>query len=451
MKLSKLTLAVVALAGAGLANAATPGNRIAVSSGASATQGNLNQTIVNLCTAAGGQISRYPNPLSGNITTLVCSDTAQLTGAAYDAKTTGFINFQGLPYAEFRLNVALGSLGSLALVNNQPLLFRNPVTNTDSLTLPSGVVRVGGLSDLDPARGYPGSTLGQFPIQPTPVAAGFAQSFGVGVSRQLYNAMYRSQRSAGNATVNQPIPSTCPAAPAADTDPTVATDRPECVPTISKGQMASIMTDNGFNTAYLNGANFLASSLPVGTELRYARRVNTSGTQGSAQVYFLGLPCADVDALPIVPEPTSHSAEEPAGLFDTVINSIRVLAAGGTSDVRNEINSTTAYAIGILSGENNQVGVNWRWLRVQGAPMSENAVPGTLVSPSVPNRQSVIHGSYDFYFESVSLANNAAGTSFWATVLPQIDLSNLPGIIPSASLQTGFSKAGASCRYNSSN
>jgi hypothetical protein len=449
MKLSQLMVAIGALAAAGVAVAGTPGNRIAVSAGASATQGNLNQTIINLCTAAGGQISRFPNPLSGNFTTLVCSDTANLSGAAYDAKTTGFINFAGLPYAEFRLNVALGSLGSLALINNQPLLFRNPVTNTDVATLPSGAVRVGGLSDLDPARGYPGTTLAQFPIQPTPVAAGFAQSFGVGVSRQLYNAMYRSQRSAGNATVNQPIPSTCPPAPAADTDATVGTDRPECVPTISKGQMASIMTDNGFNSAYLNGANFLASSLPAGTQLRYARRVDTSGTQGSAQVYFLGLPCVGIDALPIVPEPTGD--DEPGGLRDTLINSIRVLAAGGTSDVRNELNSTTNYAIGILSGENNQSGVNWRWLRVQGAPMSENAVPGTLVAPAVPNRQSVINGSYDFYFESVSLAANSAGTSFWATVLPQVDLSNLPGIVPSANLQAGFNKAGASCRYNSSN
>ncbi len=434
MKLSKIMLAVATLAVSSAATSAPINTEIAYSTGASATKNNLKAALTTMCASAAGTLNEFAS--GGNISTYTCGSAGLTTGSggtyASNAAST-FKKFAGTQFSELRLNTAAGSFSSVRGLNGifvddlgADLKFRDPILVADRTQVQlvadrAGVVFVGGLLDVQPTA-FPPAVLAGLTVPATP-GVGVQQAFGVAVSIPLYTEMFNSQKSAGGATVDKPIPSTC-----AVTD----TAKLECVPTIGKGQMAAIMSSTDTNAAYTNGANFLATTLASGTELRYIRRPNTSGTQASAQNYFLGLPCS-ATSLSVVDEPLPSSNDEvdtvavtgftPAvlDLNDVLVNSIRVLLAGGTTNVRQELSKPTVqsgnpnYAIGVMSGENNQTtGNSFRWLRVQGAAMSENAAPanGQL------NRQAVINGSYDFYFESVYAPGTGAGAAgaFWAPV-----------------------------------
>jgi len=440
MQLSKISLALATLAIGASAFAAPNGSRIAVSSGASATLGNLmtNTTPVSalrsLCTSAGGVATLFG---AGNFRTMVCANTV-LTAGTYVNKPNGdFINFNGTSFAELRLNVDPGSFGAILVLNPNTLTWIDPGTGANTATLPSGAVIVGGLLDLAP-NGFTLATIGfnvVFPASPV----GIAQTFGVGVSGALYTKMFNAQQASG----------LIPASPTC----TVTTGTPVCTPSIGKAQMATIMADNQNNAAYANGVGFLTGVTgDNGLQLRYARRVDTSGTQAAAQNYFLGLPCSQ-EVLSIVPEPTTI-AVTPETLRNDVIGAIRVLAAPGTGNVRDELNKTLVqftepnYAIGVLSGENNPTAF-WKWIRVNGAAMSENATPGTA---GITNTATQKNGTYDFYYESVYVGGSVAGNDFWATVSGALNTIIAPvGLVNNASLTTGYSKSGLACSASSSN
>lgn len=429
MQLSKIALAAAAVTLAGAAVAAPNANRIALSAGASAIQGNLTLAMQQLCTQNSGVPTTFA---SGNFTTVVCANTAVTGGAGgtYASKpNSDFINFRGTNYAEFRVNVANGSFGNIQILNGVPFTFRDPITG-NNIAAPSGAVIVGGANDVEPAT-FPPTTIGALTVFPS-FRVGVAQSFGVAASLALYNKMFDAQKAAGT------IPASCQA-----TD----TAMPYCVPSIGKAQMATIMSDNAFNAAYSQGLRFLTGdAADEGVELRYVRRVDTSGTQASAQNYFLGLTCARA-ALPVVPEPTSD--DEPGGLKDALIGAIRVYAAGGTSDVRNELNKAGVHALGVMSGENNQSSQNWRWLRVGGASIGENAVPGTAGNT---NSSTTKAGTYDFFFETTYSGGTAANNAFWATVSNALNTLPAPvGLINNTDLSAGYNKGGLTCLPSSSN
>jgi hypothetical protein len=428
MHFTKIALAVASIVAAGAAVAAPNPNRIALSAGASAIQGNLTLALQQLCTNASGVPTTFA---SGNFTTVVCANTTVTSGAAgtYATKLNAeFINFAGTNFAEFRVNVANGSFGNIQILNGVPFTFRDPITLTQ-IAAPVGAVIVGGVNDVNPGT-FPSSTIGantvfaSFPV-------GVAQTFGVAASLALYNKMFDAQKAAGT------IPASC-----------LATDTalPFCVPSIGKAQMATIMSDNDFNAAYLKGVGFLTGvTADEGVELRYVRRVDTSGTQASAQNYFLGLTCSRA-SLPVVPEPTTD--DEPGGPKDQLRNSIRVYATGGTGDVRTELNKAGVFALGVVSGENNQTGQNWRWLRIGGAAMAENATPGTAGNT---NSATMKNGTYDFFFEVTYSGGSAAGNAFWATVSSALNTLPAPvGLINNTDLSAGFNKGGNTCLPSSS-
>ena len=428
MQFTKIALAVASIAAASAAVAAPNSNRIAISAGASAVQGNLTLAVQQLCTQAGGVQTTFG---SGNFTTVVCANTAVTGGAGgtYATKPNGdFINFAGTNYAEFRVNVSNGSFGNIQVLNGFPFTYRDPITGTN-IAAPAGSVIVGGFNDVNPDT-FPASTIGTNVVSQS-FPAGVAQIFGVAASVALYEKMFDAQKAAGT------IPASCLV-----TD----TNLPYCVPSIGKAQMATIMTDNDFNSAYLKGLGFLTNDpADEGVELRYVRRVDTSGTQASAQNYFLGLTCSRSN-LPIVPEPVGD--DEPGGLKDELRNSIRVYAAGGTSDVRNELNKAGVYALGVVSGENNQSGQSWRWLRVGGAHMTENAVPGTAGNT---NSATMKNGSYDFYFELTYSGGNAANNAFLSVVANSLNTLPAPvGLVNNNDLSAGYNKGGNTCLPSSS-
>jgi len=441
MHVTKIMVAVAALSVGATAFAAPNVARIAVSSGASATKGNQKLALTSLCTTAGGSLTEFVS--GGNLSTYVCNTTANITGAQYAAAADAtFRNFAGTSFSELRLNVSGGSFTAVCSLNAWPSStvcgtintggaadrYVDPATGTTVFAQPGQAI-VGGLMDTSPDI-WPDNVVNGL-VLPAVDNAGIAQSFGVAVSNLLYTAMFNFQKSAGGATIDKPIPSTC-----AVTD----TARAECVPTVSKGQMATIMANNEFNAAYSNGVGFLAGPAFNGTELEYGRRADTSGTQAAAQAYFLGLPCNKAP-LTIV--------DTPAVGGSNTVGAIKVFAHAGTGNVRTQLNNATTYGIGIMSGENNQAGSSWKWIRVQGAPMAENATPGTA---GITNRDSVKNGSYDFFVESkVAVGSVAGAANFWSAVTNSLSTLSAPVGLLNATDLAGYNKGNNTCQFNSTN
>jgi hypothetical protein len=424
MKVTKIALAVVSICAASAASAQINADRIALSAGASAVQNNFRLALRAMCTAASGTPTDF---VSGNYTTVVCANAA-VTQAGYATKPNGeFVNFSGIPFAEVRLNVSDGSFGSVLILNGKAYEFQSPGSALGTFTAPpAGAVGIGGFSDVDTKR-FPSGTIGTNNLLAN-VGAGVAQTFGLAASNALYTKMFDAQKLAGL------IPPSC----------TVGdTNLSYCVPSIAKAQMATIMADNPFNAAYSQGLRFLTKDpADDGVELRYVRRVDTSGTQASAQNYFLGLPCSQ-EGLSVVPEPTTD--DEPGGVKDALIGAIRVYATPGTGNVRTELNKAGVFALGVMSGENNQTGQSWRWLRVDGAAIGENAIPGTA---GITNSKTLKDGSYSFYFELTYTGNN----SVLGAIASSLNTLAAPvGLVNAADLAAGYNKGGLTCQGSSSN
>jgi hypothetical protein len=429
MRVTKIALAVAGLCAAAAATAAPNANRIALSAGASAVQANVTTAVRNLCTNGGGVPTTFAQ---GNFTTVVCADVA-LTAATYASKPNAdFRNFAGLPFAEFRLNVANGSFGSVQILNGVAFNFRDPASAAPftPVPAPAGAVVIGGISDVETNR-FPIGTIGTNVLAAN-TGVGVAQTFGVAVSSGLYAKMFAAQQAAGL------IPPSCTLG---------STNISYCIPSISKAQFATIMANNEFNAAYSKGVGFLTGVAADETlELRYARRVDTSGTQAAKQNYFLGLPCS-LSPLSVVPEPVTDA--EPGGLRDALIGQIRVLAAPGTGDVRNELNRPGAFTIGVMSGENNQTGQSWQWLRLDGAAIGENSVPG---SAGITNSNTLRDGTYSFYYEATYTGGNATNDGYWATISAALNTLAAPvGLVNKPTLEGGFNKGGLTCLGSTSN
>jgi len=435
MKFTKVTAAVALLA-AGSAFAASTPAQIAISSGASASKGNLALALKSICSAS---FAEYKS--GSNISTYVCATgtfSATPTAAEYAASTA--VPFTGTAYAELRLNVAGGSFTAACLLAGWPTGTKCPAADTyldpatGTLTLkPTGTVTVGGLMDVE-ATGFLSTVRSGIASPVSTVTAGFAQTFGVAVSNDLYTAMFNDQASKL-------------AAGCAVTD----TKKAECVPVIGKAQMAAIMSANSGNAAYVKGAAFLAPSLAAGTALTYARRVDTSGTQAAAQQYFLGSVC-NTAAAPVVAESASNGA-------------ITVQAQSGTGGVRNQLNGVTSagvplaspnYAIGVISAENNQasetlsgvvVPTTWKWLRVGGMSVAESAAPAEA-GVTFTNTATAKDGSYDFWFVSRVAQPAASGgpATFWTKVkaaFAAVPAGNTKGLF--ATSETAFTKGSSAC------
>lgn len=434
MKLSKVMVAIATLAAGASAFAAPLAAEIAISAGASASRLNMIAGLQAMCTAAGGT----PTSLgSGNFRSVVCANSTVTEGAAgtYVSKPSAqFVKFNGTNFVELRFNTE-GSFSAVLILNGATPQVRDPAAAAASSTYPAGSVNVGGLLDVNP-NNFPPTTIGANTLFDA-TTTGFAQTFGVAVSSLLYSAMFTDQQTAG-------------LIPAAPTCTVASTNLSYCVPSISKGQMATIMANNTTNPAYVKGARFLAPTTPpANTELRYVRRVNTSGTQAAAQNYFLGLNCS-TSALAVVLEPIL-AAVSPEVLKNKKTTNMRVMAAPGTGDVIIELNKLTTYGIGIVSGENNPTSgtINWKWLRVDGAAMAENATPGPTVQT---NTATQIAGTYDFYYESVYMGGSPAGDAFWSTVTAAINaLPATPGLVEAAVLAAGYTKSGDTCVPSASN
>jgi len=422
MQVRKIAFAAAALvAGSAAFAAGIPAAQIAYSSGSSASKGNVKVGLTSLCTTAGGVLTEFTDG-STNVSTYTCASTA-LTGSTYATATP--MNFSGTVFAELRLNVTGGSFTAACLLANWPAgtacatanpggapdAYADPSTvgakannaATDTAP-PAGSTKVGGIMDVEPAA-WPAAVTAGIALPATVIDAGFAQVFSPAASIDLYNAMFKDQ---GLAATGCPV----------DGSGNPTTYTPACTPSIGRGQIATILQANAFNHAYVDGAHFLAAAIPAGTNLNYARRVDTSGTQASAQAYFLGTNCNSVNYA-VIPAGTGNPTTDGTG-------AITVFAFPTTGGVKTELNSALGsgtYTFGLMSGENNPTGQNWKWLRLEGGNMFESSNPG---SASQTNAASAINGLYDYWFDSkVAVAPVASATQFWSALTTSLASNNL--------------------------
>jgi hypothetical protein len=177
------------------------------------------------------------------------------------------------------------------------------------------------------------------------------------------------------------------------------------IPSISKNQYATITstTDNPWPVLLPN------STEPAGS-LTVARRSTTSGTQASAELFFLNNPC-NAGAAPLG---GSRNA-----ILTNNANNLVITQAGSSDVVINTVanTSSTNLSIGVASLENiaPTAANTWKFVAIDGVH------PGQPNSPEW-QRKNIINGSYDFAFQTYLFRNT---TSTGPTALSAALLNNI--------------------------
>jgi hypothetical protein len=246
-------------------------------------------------------------------------------------------------------------------------------------------------------------------------SGGFAgQGFGVMVSEKLYTAMANKQVTEGR------LPVSAGGVNCGGTNMTPGA----CQPSISKEEYAAIV--DGSNFAYVaNGA--LSGDAGV---INLCRRVETSGTQASSNVYFLNNSCGNANPTVGFKNPkkvdfagggvnpvvfNSGSGDAVTGNYDDFNGAFGLFEGSGTGDARNCVirrnggknpNDVTdglgTYAAGWISLENAPA-TGWKLVKLDG--ISPNAVQVAVASDTdgvadgwmadTNQRTNVVKGYYD--------------------------------------------------------
>jgi hypothetical protein len=156
-------------------------------------------------------------------------------------------------------------------------------------------------------------------------------------------------------------------------------------PSISRQQYASLMAaTSGWWQTLLPNTPVPASA----TTIILGRRSLTSGTQASAEAFFLNNPCSN-GSLGGSATATAGTAAGQAFVDGTVT---QIVKQEGSSDaVLNEVSSASALALGVVSLENNQTGKVWNYV----------AIDGTVAGvPADFQKKNILNGTYDFAYET---------------------------------------------------
>lgn len=165
-----------------------------------------------------------------------------------------------------------------------------------------------------------------------------------------------------------------------------------CQPTVSKADIAAFMKASS-NTAKTTGASWLtpangaAPVIPAATKLTWCRRPNTSGTQASAQLYFLNLGgTGDLGgSLGVFGSSTGTAAGININTGTTFTASTR----SGSGDVKTCLNGAADYAFGPLSLENIAGSADtFKFVKVSGVSSADG----------VSNTVNAINGAYDYVY-----------------------------------------------------
>ena len=394
MKLNHLMLAAAALCGATQVMAQVQ------LTGASASSVNVARAAKRLCTAAQGTFTLYKTSSGGaalgNVWTGKCSTS-----------------FDGTEDSEVRVNVSGGSANAVInaangvgtpvgfLANTSGCVSTAVATNGALAWLtadaPASTLQVcsnsltdgtsnGGFLDVEGVwfSGIPAAYRAADFYAPV----GFSQAFGVAVNSVLYQALQADQKTAAGAAragTGIVIPASCAAG-----DTTEA-----CQPSISKATITALINSNVAATGPKGQAATLltgATALSAANAVTYCMRPQTSGTQQSAQLYFLNYEATNLDfggKLPIVAETAA------------IANRYTASVQSGSTQVKDCLNSATGYRFGILSGENNPVGSSsdsYRFVKLNRVALTEGTTTAT-------NTFTATTGAYDFVYETVAFCN----------------------------------------------
>jgi len=380
MKLSKLMIAAVAVCGASQVMAAG----VTRLTGSSASSVNVVRGAVNMCAANGGSALVYKTTSAtnslGNQFTVTCSTD-------FDANIPVTAN-------EMRVNVAGGSESAVtnatAYAASTTIGFLVPTgsctplaAGSDSLSfLGAGQLLNCGTTLADTSKSDGGFLDVEGPIFNANYDAGdfapsgFSQVFGIAVNANLYNNLQAYQKTAAGGNI---VAASC----------VIGDTTPACQPSLSRAQISSLInasTSNGAKTgglAYLVAAANQTSGLA--NKITYCKRPQTSGTQQSAQLYFL-----------------NYDAQGSLGGKETIVANVNLtkyaaVENASSSNVRACLNASAAadgYKFGALSMENNPIGGTdtYRFVRLNEVSATEGVAGATQTS-------SAIAGRYDFVYE----------------------------------------------------
>lgn len=251
----------------------------------------------------------------------------------------------------------------------------------------------GGFSDVESSAF--GAIAGDVAANGTESEALIGQAFGVAVNTSLYRALQTAQG------INV----------AADPD-----FAPENAPNITSAQYASIASLGG---GYQSDWSPILGAAGAGKKIVLARRVPTSGTQGSSNIHFLKNPCSDGVAGALSPA----TAADSTATFDVIENS-------GTGNVKETLTTAEGngdFAIGVMSMENDwrvetrATRLDYRFVKLDGVHPEVGSQQGLNANgtPYYTARQSSINGDYQFHMEMRYYVANSA-TGFGASIIPEI-------------------------------
>lgn len=260
-----------------------------------------------------------------------------------------------------------------------------PATAPDAATAKPA----GGFSDVEAAL-FGVSTTGFG----TEGDAGVGQVFGVAVSTNLYREMQ----------VAQGIYASVAAANAADT-----AFAPANAPNMTSAQYTSLAT----GTFATNWSPIIPGSTK---EVRVARRVNTSGTQGSSNAFFMKNPCNG--------EPSVGGALLPSTAAQSTATFI-VTEGSSTGNVKTALtnaNTNNQFAAGVVSLENNwrtdTSNNQYRFVKLDNVH-PEAPVSGSGLVADTNARHTAATGAYPFHMELKYFVADTAD-SFGASLIPQV-------------------------------
>lgn len=411
MKFSRLMLAVAAL---GASHAAMAAGNVNLT-GASASTINITKALNTLCTNGGGSATVYKSnntSLSslGNVFTVVCSggqfgtnasdvdvvrvnvgggSASAITNVSGYGSATTFLDHNSSTCAD--LAAGSGALSFLAAGKMKNCTTAVNVTEFSS----GGHMDVEGSIFSKTGVAIPAAVNAATDY----VASGFQQAFGVAVSTTLYSALQNYQKVTGE------LSASCTTG-----DTTIA-----CQPSISKADLASFMKSGlaATNAAKTAGASWLTpvangAQIASGTQITWCRRPGSSGTQASAQLYFLNLGgTGDLGGALAV----DGSATAPATVTR---GNLLISTNSGSSDVKTCLNGASNYAFGSLSLEN---------IAGSSDTFKYVKVSGTSSADGVSNTTNAINGSYDYVYTTYKFC--PAGTC--AKVLNDMDTALTAG------------------------
>ena len=425
MKLSRLAIALASISvapafaatGSLTALYGVPANNTVFISGASALSGSLASVVASRC--QGGATNVRVLTVGGSTSAgrvAVCT-TQSVGGNPFNA-----------PFAVVKRDTNGSFDGVGPVISQTTLTGWADVNNCDNVAnncpIDSATARVphAGLTDVDTNVWVGMSNTGALSVPvPAPTGTvrngGFAgQGFGVMVSEELYKAMQKAQKTDGR------LPSTCVTG---DFVPG------QCQPSISKEEYTAVVESTAFNynTSAISGANnpLTGDMNPV----NLCRRVETSGTQASSNVYFLNNSCGNANPTGGFKSPKTVDLSSPTaiswsapthavtGNYDDFGGVFGLFEGSGTGDARscvvrrnsgnnpnNQADTLGKYAIGWISLEN-PPGAGWKYVKLNGVSPNAYQVPVGSAADTAgggaadgwaqdsTNRITTVRGQYD--------------------------------------------------------